>query len=70
MEFEQVWNNIKKYQGERFETILYLSEIYYFEGDMEKALGFAKQAYTINPDDELLLKHVARLPGFDLNTKS
>ena len=53
--------------GERFETILYLSEVYYFERDMEKAIAFAKQAYTMNPDDELLLKHVARIPGFDLN---
>ena len=33
MEFEQVWNNIKKYQGERFETITGLNYIYKIEYD-------------------------------------
>ena len=68
-EAEKILLNLLK-QEERFETIVYLSEVYYFEGDMEKAIAFAKQAYIMNPDDELILKHAARLPGFDLNINS
>ena len=52
---------------ERIEVVFYLSQIYYFEGNMEKAVEYAKQAYAINEKDDLLLKHIKRLPGFDLN---
>jgi len=54
-------------EKEAFEPVFYLSQIYYFEGNMEKAVEYAKQAYTIKENDELLLKHIKRLPGFDLN---
>lgn len=68
-EAEKILLNLLK-KEERFETILYLSEVYYFEGDMKKALGFAKQAYVMKPNDKLLLKHIARLPDFNLNINS
>ncbi len=51
-------------EEEHFVTIFYLSEVYYYEGDIEKAVKFAKQAYAMKPNDKLLLKHIERLPGF------
>ncbi|MBQ1609525.1 MAG: hypothetical protein II090_01145, partial [Elusimicrobia bacterium] len=57
-------------EEERTEAVFYLSQIYYFEGDMKKAVEYAKQAYAMDPNDKLILKHVARLPDFNLNINS
>ena len=54
---------------ENFVTVFYLSEVYYYKDDMKKAIDFAKHAYAINPNDEMLLKHIERLPGFDLDIR-
>ncbi len=50
---------------EKVITLRYLSEIYYVEGDIEKSIEFAKRAYKVDKKDELLLKHIKRLPDFD-----
>ncbi|MBO7611219.1 MAG: hypothetical protein J6T23_03305 [Elusimicrobia bacterium] len=52
---------------EDFVVIFYLSQVYYYKDEMQKAVDFAKYAYTLKPKDEMLLKHIERLPGFDLN---
>ena len=52
---------------ENFMVIFYLSQVYYYKDEMQKAIDFARYAYTIRPNDELLLKHIERLPGFNLN---
>ena len=52
---------------ENFIVIFYLSQVYYYKNEMKKAIDFAKYAYAINPNDSMLLKHIERLPGFDLD---
>lgn len=52
---------------ENFIVIFYLSQVYYYKDEMQKAVDFAKYAYAIKPNDEMLLKHIERLPGFDLD---
>jgi len=52
---------------ENFTTLRYLSEIYYVEGDINKSLEYAKNAYKLSKNDKLLLKHLNRLPNFDYN---
>lgn len=46
-------------------SLIYLSEIYYIEGDIEKSKEFAKRAYKIDKNDTLLLKHIRKLPNFE-----
>ena len=46
-------------------TLVYLSEIFYMEENIQKSIEFAKRAYKIDKEDLLLLKHLERLPEFD-----
>ena len=52
---------------ENLTTLRYLSEICYVEGEIEKSYEYAKKAYKIDKNDELLLKHIKKLPYFDYN---
>ena len=54
-------------EEENFIVIFYLSQVYYYKDEIKKAVDFAKYAYAIKPNDEMLLKHIERLPGFDLD---
>jgi tetratricopeptide (TPR) repeat protein len=48
-------------------TLIYLSEIYYIENNIEKAVEFAKKAYKQDKKNQFVLNHIQRLPNFDYN---